>query len=726
MKAYLYLVLVFTGMVYRAAGQEKCATVQYNKQLEELEPGTSHEIIFEKWIRNKRVERISQPGILEIKEEEVYEIPVVVHVIHSGEPVGEGVNLSQEQILSQINVLNEDYRRLNFDTIYTPDLFRPVAVDTRIQFVLAERDPAGGLSNGINRVRGTQSSWNPNSLIDDRNLKALSFWPPEDYLNIWVTNLSGSYLGYAQYPETSLPGSLPPFDRETDGVVIDYSSFGSVNEGIFPEMRGNYDRGRTTTHEVGHFLGLRHVWGDGGCGATDYCADTPDQEHSYDSCNGIDGFSCGSDDMYQNYMDYTYDACMNIFSRDQKERMRIVLENSPRRESLLTSPGLLPPDNFPNTLVIREISAPENISCASAFTPEIIIQNTGINTITEFEIELLLDDQRFPLKKFETILLPGAQQVLDLTAISGEVSLAERQHFMQVSIIRPNGVEGVSYDNRVASRYFLTNSLQDVIPLREQAEVPGMEELDWGVYNPDNGDSWEILSTPFDGFENQAIGIEFYNYTSVGEADWLVSPVLDFSNSVTANMTFDFSYAQYDTIKDILKIRVSLDCGATFPFTVLEAGGEILANQQSDGYWKPTVANDWQKAYVELEDFAGEPAVRIAFMAVNGNGNNLYIDNIEFYTTGFTRDITLQEDAVLIHPNPSADGRFYVTVNTPEREPVQVRIINSQGRMIMEKEYENVLNQTFEYDLTPYRNGIYIIRMSGRTFNKSTRIMINK
>ena len=189
-------IFVFTGLITSA--QERCATVPYNELLNQKFNGLYEVDEFEKWIDQKIRSKESLPRINRTSAEEVYRIPVVIHVIHDGEAEGQGGNISDDQILSQIQVLNEDYRRLNGDTINTPEIFQPVAADTYIEFQMAERDPDGQETDGIVRVQGTKSEWNATNSDDNIELKSLSMWPPEDYLNIWVTSLANNYLGYAQ------------------------------------------------------------------------------------------------------------------------------------------------------------------------------------------------------------------------------------------------------------------------------------------------------------------------------------------------------------------------------------------------------------------------------------------------------------------------------------------------------------------------------------------------
>lgn len=269
-----------------------------------------------------------------------YNIPVVVHVVHNGEAVGEGANISFAQIQSQIDVLNEDFRRLSGTNGFNDN---PDGTDTQISFFLAEVGPDGEVLDepGVDRVDGGRSTWPKGPIRNpiDTSLKPQTIWDPDEYFNIWTVNFGGfvsrDLLGYAQFPsESGLDGlNDDQGAAETDGIVVGYKYFGSSEKGNFPVLIAPYDLGRTTTHEVGHWLGLRHIWGDGDCSVDDFCADTPNASAPNFEC--VTNTSCGSVDMVENYMDYTADACMNTFTADQQTRMHTVMTTSPRRRTLV-------------------------------------------------------------------------------------------------------------------------------------------------------------------------------------------------------------------------------------------------------------------------------------------------------------------------------------------------------------------------------------------------------
>ncbi|MGK2862955.1 MAG: M43 family zinc metalloprotease [Chitinophagaceae bacterium] len=254
----------------------------------------------------------------------IIKIPVVVHILYNKAQE----NISDEKVYSQLKVLNERFRRLHADTVNTPQWYKSIAADCGIEFQLATSDPQQRGTRGITRKYTPVSQWNTDDKVKFSASAGTDAWDPESYLNIWVCNL-GSVAGYSGFP------GGPP---EKDGIVITYSVFGE-------NKRGGYEMGKTAVHEVGHWLGLRHIWGDSYCG-DDWVSDTPKQGNFTSGCPSGIRLSCNNGtngDMYMNYMDLTQDACTNLFTEGQKERMRIFFEAGGARRSLLSSKGLLPP-----------------------------------------------------------------------------------------------------------------------------------------------------------------------------------------------------------------------------------------------------------------------------------------------------------------------------------------------------------------------------------------------
>ena len=257
-------------------------------------------------------------------------VPVVVHVVYHETTQ----NISEAQIQSQLKVLNQDFRRRNPDRHQTPRDWQPLAADTRINFVLAKVDPQGNPTDGITRTYTPKPTFFPqDNGVKYRVKGGVDAWPTDQYLNIWVCPLGSGMLGYAQFPGGGA--------KETDGVVISYKHFGTMGTVAPP-----FDGGRTTTHEVGHWLNLRHIWGDGGCEVDDHVADTPPASGPTHGCATYEE-SCSGAKMVQNYMDYTDDACMNLFTQGQSARMRALFAPGGFRHAILRSPALQAPSPEP-------------------------------------------------------------------------------------------------------------------------------------------------------------------------------------------------------------------------------------------------------------------------------------------------------------------------------------------------------------------------------------------
>ena len=319
-------------------GYIRCETVEYEAYLQNKYPERASEQEFENWMAEKKQEMLEQralsPNVLQT-------LPIIFHIFTDGSGPE---NVTEALVQAQVAQLNIDYRNLAGST-YTQ------AADSEIEFCLAAQDESGiPLSEpGINRI--TTYGQGPFTRTDFENtLKAATQWDPTRYFNVWVADISGGILGYAQFPDSSGLAGLNPSGgaASTDGVVVAYYTVGSIAN---PNPNGApYDSGRTLTHEAGHWLGLRHTWGDNwsngdptnaSCGFDDYCNDTPDSGQPNYGCPGTAPDTCfppfGESDMFENYMDYSNDACMHTFTADQVARMLTVLQNSPRRSELVTS-----------------------------------------------------------------------------------------------------------------------------------------------------------------------------------------------------------------------------------------------------------------------------------------------------------------------------------------------------------------------------------------------------
>jgi hypothetical protein len=317
MKKKIFCLMLGVSLIgtFANAQVRRCGSMENLERLKMMDPSLESRM---QLIENATEEFVNDPG-REVNA--VVNIPVVVHVVYNTT----AQNISDAQIRSQIDVLNEDFRRLNADKVNTPSAFSSSAVDAEINFCLASKDPNGNATTGIVRKSTTVTSFSDNDGVKYSSSGGDNAWPSGSYLNIWVCNLGGGLLGYAQFPGGP---------AATDGVVILYSSFGRGYATSAP-----FNKGRTATHEVGHWLNLRHIWGDASCGS-DLVSDTPTQQTSNYGCPSYPHRTCSnttSGDEFMNYMDYTDDGCMNMFSLGQKTRMKALFVSGASRYSLSTS-----------------------------------------------------------------------------------------------------------------------------------------------------------------------------------------------------------------------------------------------------------------------------------------------------------------------------------------------------------------------------------------------------
>jgi len=299
------LLVTFAG----GHAQRICATEEYSRTLLSLRNGE---------VLSTETDLPARDTVLN----EIITIPVIVHVLYNTA----AQNISLEQVMSQIDVLNQDFRLLNTDRSIIPAAFKGAAADSRIMFCLAKVDPDGRSTTGINRIATSKAFFMADDAMKFKAQGGADAWDNKRYLNIWVCRIFGRTLGYA---------TPPGGDATKDGVVITSNVFGTKGS-----VRPDFNKGRTTTHEVAHWLGLKHIWGDDYCG-DDGIDDTPQQKSYNFNCPSFPRLSnCGestSGDMFMNFMDLTSDACMNMFTLGQKNKMRAAFAIGGARNSILRS-----------------------------------------------------------------------------------------------------------------------------------------------------------------------------------------------------------------------------------------------------------------------------------------------------------------------------------------------------------------------------------------------------
>ncbi len=512
----------------------------------------------------------------------VYTIPVVVHVFHSGEAVGTGVNISDAQIQSAINGLNEDYRKepgTNGDG---------AGVDVEVEFCLASRDPDGNPTNGIVRVDASSMpnyteegiSAGQGSGANETNLKALSKWDRNQYYNIWIVNEiedndgGAGIQGYAYFPTSS---------ASKDGTVILYNAFGTVGS-----LKSYTSLNRTVTHEIGHAFYLYHTFQGNSCSETncasqgDYVCDTPPTVTST-SCNSP---ACSGTQQVENYMDYTNENCMDMFTQGQKDRMRTAIETS--RSSLLTSLGCTPPNAL--DAGISNILNPSGFMCNASSAPVVELTNFGSNTLTSVLIKYRVDGGSLQTYSYSGNLPSGAVTEVTLPAMTS----ATGAHTFEAYTQSPNGgADGFQSNDSHTSDFEVVSG--------------SMVTVSIDVDNYGNETTWEVTGSggqvvasggPYPGnaygstFESDfCLDLDCYDFTiydsygdgiccgngfgayhlSDADGNILVSSGVDFTDSETT--PFCLSESVNPPTADFSASQTTVCQGISLSFDDLSAGG---------------------------------------------------------------------------------------------------------------------------------------------------------
>ena len=359
MQGVVLIWLLLLSSLYTCFAQKECASHAYSQQESVSSPAISRRIQEAEAFIKKHLyynEPVMSPAGTTGSGLSVIKIPVIVHVLYNSPEQ----RISEEQVRSQIDVLNKDFRNLN-GMANIPDYFRSTAADCFIEFSLATTDPKGRLTTGIIWKKTNESYFTSDDRIKYSRSGGDDAWDAERYLNIWVAKLSAGMGGYS-----SAPGCL----KEKDGIVLRYTAFGTSGTATAP-----YHLGRTAVHEAGHWLGLKHIWGDRYCG-DDEVSDTPPQKGPTKGCPltvvaSCDNTSSGS--MYMNYMDLTHDACTGMFTTGQRDRIRALFAPGGPRQALLSS------QSGTGTSLATPVELPTDALAVSQIS---IFPNPARNTIT--------------------------------------------------------------------------------------------------------------------------------------------------------------------------------------------------------------------------------------------------------------------------------------------------------------------------------------------------------
>jgi len=648
----------------------------------------------------------------------VYKVPIVFHVLHDG-----GVNnISREQILDALRILNEDYRLQNPDANDVASVFAGMQADVEIEFVLATKAPDGTCFTGITRtydpVVSNDGSLNQVQAIRDGNDVYQGDWPGDMYLNIFVVgsiSAPGSSLitlGYTTYPQW---GGL----TMANGFHVIHDAVGSIG------TAGGFDES-TSSHEIGHWLNLRHTWGNsnnpneaGNCDEDDLVDDTP-------RCAGIQGGSCsptnpnplnscnqdnaywGFDiqDQVENYMDYAH--CGRMFSEGQKERMRNALESSVGgRNNLWTAQNLIDTGADGNIYLCKaDFEADKTTVC--------------VGDVINFT------DGSFNVVNGWTWAFPGGSP--SSSTIQNPVVTYSVPGIYEVSL---TATDGSTNDSEVKTAYIRVLPASGTLPLIEGFEsYSTLNNInEWEVKN-EEGVAFEINNNL--GLNSQQCVTLMNNGETEGSYDELISTPVDLSG-VTNNMTLSFRYAykrKNGTDDDWFRVFASNDCAASWVIRKTMHGFQLSSDQQSAAF-TPSSDNDWTTVHMTnitssffVENF------RYKFQFQSGGGNNFYLDNINLYEGSPSDElVSLNEgDATIlglkVYPNPT-DEELNIAFNVANDETIQLTVQDVSGKQLKTNTIKALSGSNHVLiDTRDLANGMYFVRLNSANSSKVVQFVV--
>lgn len=623
----------------------------------------------------------------------VVTIPVVFHLVLNRQSL-----VTNAQVLAQLDTLNNDYAGLNGSASRIPSYFQSLFGQSGIQFCLAQQTPSGEPSTGIVRYTTSQTSFNyQTDDVKHSNRGGADAWDTDSYLNIWITALSNDILGYATFPDDGV--------KNEQGVAISYTSLpgGSATP---------YNRGKTLTHEVGHYFNLYHIWGDdnGSCSGSDYVADTPNQANNSTSCRtGVVTDNCtpsGNGIMYQNYMDYTPDACLLMFTVQQVARMETAYANY--RSLLASSKGCVAPNLQKNDASLKSITAPDQRICSGTFSPIVTIKNTGSSPITRVAITADLSNGTSTVYNWTGSLASFAEVTVTLPSMT----VGEGEYLLSVKTSMPNGVGDEDTSNDGLSRYFIYYEPFDA-PVTEGFEST-FPSRGWDIVNEDGGSTWEP-TTVASKTGSRSLRIKNSENANIGQQDYLRSPSVTISGVDSVFVSFQVAAATYtsttitNNVWDTLQVMVSTDCGRTYTSVYKKWGAQLVTRTGATRTAFVPSLTEWREEKIDISRYTTNETILVAFRNTNGNENDIYLDDINIRTV--TVNPNLKKEGFLVTPNPTTDI-ISVQLYPQPTNMKGIYIYSVTGQLLKSSVVESGGGSSVnEFDLSPYPSGIYIVQV---------------
>lgn len=703
----LLLVLPFCSM---AQTHRTCATNQHHQWLMQTNPEYARayqqrEKFIDKWTQHHANDLNRSNSVPDT-------IPVVVHVVWKTA----AQNVSDAQVQSQIDVLNEDFGRMNADTVNTPAVWKPIGGSLPYRFVLARRDPSGIATNGIVRVQTTTTTFSTNDAVKFNSQGGSDSWDVTTYLNIWVCNLGGSLLGYGEFPNGT--------PSNTYGFVCNYTAFGTIGTAQSP-----FDGGRTTTHEIGHCFNLAHIWGDDGtaCTGSDLVADTPNQADENYFCPTFPSVSCSNGpngDMFMNYMDYTDDACMNIFTVGQATRMTTAL--NAYYPTIINSIGLQPPSSNVTDAGISVITAPSGTLCSATISPVVTIRNFGATNLTSATINYQVDALAINTQAWTGNLAPGATSNVALPVIP----VSAGAHTFTSYTTNPNGVADQNAGNDSNTSNFNTVASGAATPYAQGFEAGTFPPTGWSVTNPDAAITWASTTAAFHSGAS-SMWIDNANNNATGETDDMDTQPMDLTTVNNPELSFWMAYKLWTNptaspnFSDTLDVLISTDCGVTFTNIFRKFGVALTTTtptwQGSD--FTPTAA-EWRKETISLAAYATNDNVVFRFRNTTDYENNLFIDDINIDQALAVEEIK-NDPSFSVYPVPSK-GVVNMRWSSMANENISLVITNAIGEAVYASNLKNYNGSEVKIDLGKTAAGVYNVKVQSATKVVNQKIILNR
>lgn len=608
-----------------------------------------------------------------------YIIPVVFHVIHNY-----GLeNISDAQILDAVTVLNEDFRHLNADTSQIVSPFDTIAADCEIEFRLAQVDPNGNCTNGIDRIASLETN------VGDDGSK-LNQWPRDRYLNIWVVKqIANGVAGYAYFPYSVDPAYMAP----NDGIVIRSDYVGRIGT-------GNLTRARSLTHEIGHYLGLKHL--NGNCIIDgDNIADTP-LTRGWIGCPLTNNDSCisGVPENVQNFMEYS--SCMKMFTRGQRDFMQNTLNSSiAQRSNLWTTANL----------ILTGANNPP-VTCAPHADFKVnrrMICEGGSVTLTDLTWSSSSTSRIWTITGPDTLITTLQNPTLALnTTGSYHVQLIASNSAGTDTITKMNFIT-VSSDTATFNYDY-----------SESFELPNTFYFGY-ISNDGYGNGSYFTQTLSVGHTGTGSVIRPFGNSVEGDVDELITPSYFLDYNTNIQLSFVYAYVTADTTPwantPTLKVYSSLDCGQTWNQRWTRTGPALGTAGFMIGNFIPAGPADWDTVIINLNSMIANPNVRFKFEFTAPNdavAGNLYIDDINVLSTNVGIEESQDDVLFSIYPNPT-DGKSTISYSLAEQNTVNINIYDISGRLV--RTVYSGEQQPGEYNLTvtdeahPLAPGTYMVQM---------------